>query len=145
MQGTVSMTVQEPDLEWSVADGPEPVVLGSQPHGFSAEGLAQVDHLSLPLDLSVGADPSHRRPGLVLRGVHSPGIGAYRWAVVQGWGLLVQRFMGSLLVVAGTKVLEGTLLSLPRRLGGRAVSAFNVRCNRSNRPFCSGCPGWRGN
>ena len=29
---------------------------------------------------------------------------------------MVQRFMGSLLVVAGTKVLEGTLLPLPRRL-----------------------------
>ena len=62
MQGTISMTVQEPDLEWSETYYPESFVLGSQPHGFPAHGLAQVDHLSLPLDLSVGADPSHVVP-----------------------------------------------------------------------------------
>ena len=64
MQCTVSMTVQEPDLERAETYYPESLVLGSQPHGFPAQGLAHVDQLSLPLDLSVGADPSHRLPEL---------------------------------------------------------------------------------
>ena len=45
MQGTVSITVQETNLERSIPDTPEPVVLGRQAHGFPAQGLAQVDHL----------------------------------------------------------------------------------------------------
>ena len=122
MQGPVSKTVQETNLERAETYCPESVVLGRQAHGFPAQGLAQVDHLSLPLDLSVGAYPSHRRPGCVLWGVHPPGKGSYRRAVPASWRLLVQRFMGPLLVVAGTKVLEGTLLPLPVQAGADWLS-----------------------
>ena len=78
MQGTISLTVQEPDLKRAEAYCPEPLVLGSKPHGFPAQGLAQVNPLFLLLDLSVGGDPSHRGPSLVLWGVHPPGVGTYR-------------------------------------------------------------------
>ena len=118
MQGTVSIAVQEPDLKRAEADCPESVVLGSQPHRFSTqEDLAQVDPLSLPLDRSIGPDPAHSRPGLVFRGVHPCGIRSYRRAVSPSWGLLTQCLMGSLLVVAGTKGLEGSLLLQPVGLG----------------------------
>ncbi len=75
MQGTVSITVQETNLERPIPDGPESLVLWNQPHGFPAQGLAQVDPLSLPLDLSVGADWSQRGPSLLLWGVHPWGRG----------------------------------------------------------------------
>ena len=78
MQGTISLTVQEPDLKRAEAYCPEPLVLGSKPHGFPAQGLFQVNPLFLLLDLSVGGDPSHRGPSLVLWGVHPPGVGTYR-------------------------------------------------------------------
>jgi len=98
-------------------DRPVSVVLGHQSHRLPAQGFTQVDPPFIPLDLSIGPDPSHGHPGLVLRGVHPLGIGTYRRLALPSWRLLTQRFMGSLLVVAGTKGLEGTLLPLPRGLG----------------------------
>ena len=117
MQGTVSINVQETNLEWSIPDRPEPVVLGRQAHWLPTQGLTQINLLSLPLDLAVGAYPPHRRPGLVLWGTHPAGIGAWRRSEPFSWGLLAQGFMGSLLVVVGTKGLEGSLLLQPVGLG----------------------------
>ena len=131
MQGTESITVQKTNLDRSIADGPEPVVLGSQAHGFATQGLAKIDCPSLPFDLSVGADPSYRRPGLVLWGIHAPGIGAYRRSVPASWGLLTQGFMGSFLVIVGTKALEGPLLPAPGGLGW----AGGLRLQRTVQPL----------
>ena len=128
MQGTVSITVQETNLKWSIPDGPEPVVLGRQAHWFPAQGLAQINPLSLPLDLSVGPNPAHRRPGVILWGTHPTGIWSRRRVVASSWGLLAQGFMGPFLVVAGTKGVEGSLLPLPGTLG-------RTGCLRLQRPM----------
>ena len=49
--------------------------------------------------------------------------------------------MRPLLVVLAAKAIEGALLrAADCAAGGIAVSCFSVRCMRSCRPFCSGCP-----
>ena len=127
MQGTVSVTVEETNPERSIPDCPERIVLGRQAHWLPAQGLTQVNPLSLPLDLAIGAYPPHRRLGLVLWGTQPAGVGAWRRAVPPSWGLLAQGFMGALLIVAGTKGLEGSLLLQPVGLG-------RTRCLRFQRP-----------
>ena len=63
MQGRVSINVQETNLEGSIPDGPEPIVLGRQAHWLPAQGLTQVN-LLVPATRSrrgcVPAAPSSR-------------------------------------------------------------------------------------
>ena len=94
MQGMASIAVQEPDLEGTEVDRPVSIVFGLQSHRLPAQRLAEINPLSLPLDLSIGPDLSHRHPGLVLWGVHPSGILTCRRSVAASWRLLSQRFMG---------------------------------------------------
>ena len=126
-----SIAVQEPDLEGTEVDRPVSIVFGLQSHRLPAQRLAEINPLSLPLDLSIGPDPSHRHPGLVLWGVHPSGILTCRRSVAASWRLLSQRFMGPLLVVAGSKVLKGPLLPLPGGLG----RAGGLRLQRPVQPL----------
>jgi hypothetical protein len=112
-------------------DRPVPVIFRHQSHWLATQGLTQVDPSSVPLDLSVGPDPSHRHTRLVLRRDHPPGIRTFRRLVTPGWRLLPQGFMRAFLVVSGTKSVKSPLLLLPRGLG----RLCSLRLKRSVEPL----------
>ena len=99
--------------------------------------------------LAAERSPSHRdRRG---NGIRRSGLGARRsWLgarrsalVARGSALVVRRSWfgarrSALGARRGSEVSPMCPVCAP---GGRVASCFNVRCIRSCRPFCSGCPG----
>ena len=131
MQDTASMVIQQSNGQRTKSDGPETVVLWDQANGLAREGLAHVDGVPSPLDLSVGPHPSHRHLGLVLWRADSIRVAPQRKPVVTGRRLLSQRLMGPILVVGLAKGVKGSLLPPGRRqrwTGG-------LRLQRSMEPF----------
>ena len=82
MQDTASMVIQQSNGQRTKSDGPETVVLWDQANGLAREGLAHVDGVPSPLDLSVGPHPSHRHLGLVLWRADSIRVAPQRKPVV---------------------------------------------------------------
>ncbi len=114
------MIIQEAYNQRPKADSPIPVVPWRQPHGLTPEGLAEVDFIPSPLDLSIGAHLPHRHSDLVVWGGYLAGVGPKRRAVPMGWRLLCQRLMRPLLIVALAKGVKGSLLPSSVRLGRRS-------------------------
>ena len=79
----------------------------TRPDGFTPEGLAHVDHIPLPLDLSVAADTTYGDTGLVFGGADTWGIGPDRGRVQVAWWLLAQGLMGPLEVVGVHEAFKG--------------------------------------
>ena len=111
------MIIKESNRQRTKPDGPEPVVLWHQPNRLTSEGLAEVDLVSLPLDLPVGTHLPHRYPDLVLRGRYTSGVRPRRRMVPMDGRLLSQRLMGPFGVVFLAKGVKGSLLPPHRRLG----------------------------
>ena len=100
--------------------GPGPIVLLDQANGFAPEGLAHVDHLPPPLDLSGAADASYRDPSSVLWRADACGIGAKRGRVESGGRSLPEGLVGPLDVVAVPEAVESPTLSSPVGLRRRS-------------------------
>ena len=118
MQDTTSMVIQQSNGQRTESDGPEPVVMWDQANGLAREGLAHVDRVPFPLDLSIGAYSTYGYSGPVVRSTDTGRIGLRRWKILAGWRLLSQRFMRPLGVVALTEGVESSLLlasGRPRR------------------------------
>ena len=115
MQDTTSMIIQQSDRQRTKMDGPEPLVLWDQANGLTSQGLAEIDSVPFPLDLSIGTHFADCHSDLVLRYADSTRIGPKRRSVMTGRRLLFQRLVWPLLVVSPAKGVKGTLLDVPVR------------------------------
>ena len=115
MQDTTSMIIQQSDRQRTKMDGPEPIVLWDQANGLTSQGLAEIDSVPFPLDLSIGTHFADCHSDLVLRYADSTRIGPKRRSVMTGRRLLFQRLVWPLLVVSPAKGVKGTLLDVPVR------------------------------
>ena len=111
-----------------------------QADSFSPQHLTEKHLVLLPTELALMMHTAHQHGGRVLRFWYPRRIRARRRRITRGRGLHAQGLVRTHLVVLLAKAIEGALLR-PPVVGGRlAVSCFSVRCMRSCRPFCSGCP-----
>src|SRR3990172_6871283 len=131
MEDLTRMGIQHTDLKRTKADGPEPVVLGRQSHGFAAQGLAEIHHVALPLDLAVGAHSYDQHLTLVHGFGDAGRVTPGRRGVETGRGLLAQGLVGSLLVVMPAEGVEGSLLGPQRGPSG----ARSLRLQRPVQPL----------
>jgi hypothetical protein len=100
-------------------------------------GLPPYRALAVPFPRSWAAAA---REGLVVEFTGEDGfawVGNFR----PGIGRLMEEFVGPLLVVLGTKAIEGPLLRDQRRTRRTTGLGLERLCMRSCAPFCCGWPG----
>ena len=113
MQDSSIVVIQQPDRQGTKPDGPVAIILWHQANGLAFECPAEVDHVALPLDLTVGTHLPHSRPDSVLWGGYPTRVGPSRRMVLAGGRLLCQCLMWPFGVVVQAKGVEGSLLPPP--------------------------------
>ena len=108
---------------------------------FPDQSFTHKHMLVLPGKIASLPHAPHLQSAAVFRFRHARRIRTRRSRVHRARSFHIQRFVRTLLIVLAAKTIKSPLLCCARlAAGGEAVSCFSVRCIRSCRPFCSGCP-----
>src|SRR6184192_4040140 len=126
-----------PEQDVVEVDGPHPVGSFLQSDVVLFQGLREEELLRFEAERACIRDEAHQVMAGVLGVRQAARVRARRRVPDGSRRLLAECFMRPLVVVLSAEALEAALLAAAGA-GGRAVSAFSVRCMRSWAPFCSG-------